>query len=88
MQPQGMEHNDRQTPTADCSDCPHREDRLSKGRCLPGDTCVRAMSGRQIARFFSQNPDLAEQYAGDEFWERRAIAARYLSQQRLLRMLG
>ena len=45
------------------------------------------MSGRQIARFFNQNPDLAERYAGDEFWERRAVAARYLSQQRLLQML-
>ena len=45
------------------------------------------MSGRQIARFFTQNPDLVDLYAGDEYWERRALAARYLSHQRLLQML-
>ena len=45
------------------------------------------MSGRQIERFFRVNPDLADDYAGDDFWERRAIAARYLSQKRLLTML-
>ena len=76
------------TPTGDCSSCPHRNDRLTTGRCVPGDICVKAMSGRQIARFFSANPDLAELYSGDDFWERRAIAARYLSQQKLLQMLG
>ncbi|MCG8044306.1 MAG: (Fe-S) protein, partial [Candidatus Thiodiazotropha endolucinida] len=75
------------TPVADCAHCPHRSDRLRVGRCTPGDVCVRASSGRQIARFFNINPDLAEHYAGDEFWERRAIAARYLSQQRLLQMI-
>ena len=75
------------TPTADCSDCPHRKDILREGRCIPGDICVRAMSGRQIERFFRQNPGKAEDYAGDEFWERRAIAARYLSQQRLLELI-
>ena len=78
---------DDATPTADCATCPHRLDRLKGGRCNPSDACVRATSGRQIARFFKINPDLAEDYAGDEFWERRAIAARYLSQQRLLQML-
>ncbi|MEW8383314.1 MAG: 4Fe4S-binding leucine-rich repeat protein, partial [Candidatus Thiodiazotropha taylori] len=82
-----MVQNKVDVPTADCSTCPHKEDRLKSGRCNPGDICVRAMSGRQIARFFQLNPDLAEVYAGDEFWERRAIAARYLSQQRLLQML-
>lgn len=34
------------------------------------------MSGRQIERFFRTNPGLAQDYAGDAFWERRAIAAR------------
>ena len=52
------------TATADCASCPHREDRQDSGRCTPGDVCVRAMSGRQIARFFKLNPDLAEQVAG------------------------
>ncbi|MCU7939976.1 MAG: hypothetical protein KZQ68_11740 [gamma proteobacterium symbiont of Bathyaustriella thionipta] len=51
------------TPKADCSTCLHKEDRLKYGRCQPGDTCVRAMSGRQITRFFKENPDLAE-YSG------------------------
>ena len=75
------------TPRARCRDCPHRFDRLEAGRCKPGDTCVRAMSGRQIERFFRENPDLAEDYRGDGFWERRAIAARYLSQRRLRELL-
>ena len=57
------------TPTADCSDCPHRNDILKAGRCEPGDTCVRAMSGRQIERFFRENPALADEYHGDPFWE-------------------
>ncbi|MET0050501.1 MAG: 4Fe4S-binding leucine-rich repeat protein, partial [Candidatus Thiodiazotropha sp.] len=83
----GMLQGEDATPTADCTTCPHQQDRLQKGRCHPGDVCVRAVSGRQIARFFKINPDLAEFYAGDEFWERRAIAARYLSQQKLLQML-
>ena len=74
------------TPKAKCRDCPHRLDRLEHGRCKPGDTCVRAMSGRQIERFFRENPDLADDYRGDTFWERRAIAARYLSQRRLLEL--
>jgi hypothetical protein len=45
------------------------------------------MSGRQIERSFRVNPGLAEDYAGDVFWERRAIAARYLPQRRLLAMI-
>ena len=75
------------TPKAKCKDCSHRVDRLQVGRCKPGDTCARAMSGRQIERFFRENPDLAEDYRGDDFWEWRAIAARYLSQQRLLELI-
>ena len=71
----------------DCATCPHHEDRLEKGRCKPGDACVQAMSGRQIERFFRENPDLAQGYTGDDFWERRAIAARYISQQRLLELI-
>ena len=37
---------------------------------------MKVMSGRQIERFFRTNPTLAQDYAGDGFWERRAIAAR------------
>ncbi len=75
------------TPVANCSECPHRRDLLTQGRCTPGNVCVRAMSGRQIERFFRVNPALADDYAGDVFWERRAIAARYLSQQKLLPLI-
>ena len=73
---------------SDCAACPHHLDRLEQGRCKPGDACVQAMSGRQIERFFRENPDLAKDYTGDEFWERRAIAARYISQQRLLDLIN
>jgi hypothetical protein len=61
---------------ADCSACPHRA-LLEKGRCVPGDVCVTAHSGRQIDRFLRRNPQFAEDYLSDGFWERRAIAARY-----------
>jgi hypothetical protein len=77
-----------ETPKADCKTCPHRKDLLASAKCVPGDTCVKAMSGRQIERFFRRNPAFADDYAGDEFWERRAIAARYLSQQRLMTLIN
>lgn len=62
---------------AACANCDYREDLLEAGRCQPGDTCVRAHSGRQIDRFLRRNPELAADYVADAFWERRAIAARY-----------
>jgi len=43
-------------PVADCSLCPFCGKTLLTGRCLPGDTCVIADSGRQIDRFFRVNP--------------------------------
>jgi Mg/Co/Ni transporter MgtE len=61
---------------ADCSGC-HHAALLAASKCTPGDCCVVAMSGRQIDRFFRTNPDEAEAYLGDDFWERRAIASRY-----------
>jgi hypothetical protein len=61
---------------ADCAGC-HHAALLAAGQCAPGDRCVVAMSGRQIDRFFRANPAEAEAYLGDDFWERRAIAARY-----------
>jgi hypothetical protein len=67
-----------ETPTADCAACPHRETTLRDGRCLPGDICLIARSGRQIDRFLRRNPDYAEACLVDAFWERRAIAIRYV----------
>ncbi|WP_255211213.1 4Fe4S-binding leucine-rich repeat protein, partial [Methylogaea oryzae] len=67
------------TPQADCGACPYRQSLLADTRCRPGDVCVRAMSGRQIDRFFRRNPELADRYLADDFWERRAIAVRYAS---------
>ena len=64
-------------PVADCSFCPFRGKTLLMGRCMPGDTCVIAESGRQIDRFFRINPVYAPQYLKDSFWERRAIAVRH-----------
>jgi LRV protein FeS4 cluster/Leucine rich repeat variant len=61
---------------ADCSVCPHRA-LLAEGRCVPGDICLTAQSGRQIDRFLRRNPQIAQDYLNDGFWERRAIAARY-----------
>ena len=68
---------DNLTPFADCRACRFRQNLLLAGRCLPGDCCVVVDSGRQIDRFFRANPQLAFQYLGDPFWERRAIAVRY-----------
>lgn len=69
-------------PMADCSVCAHHATLLAGSRCQPGDVCVRAESGRQIDRFFRWNPDLAQDYLADPFWERRAIAVRYASPER------
>lgn len=65
------------TPVADCRACSFQASLLPSGRCTPGDTCVAVSSGRQIDRFFRRNPQLAERYLADPFWERRAIAVRY-----------
>lgn len=64
-------------PIADCSLCRFRSKTLLAGRCMPGDTCVLAESGRQIDRFFRVNPEYAQIFLLDKFWERRAIAVRY-----------
>ena len=60
---------------ADCSSCRHRA-LLAEGNCLPGDVCVAAHSGRQIDRFLRRNPQEAQDYLQDGFWERRAIAVK------------
>lgn len=65
------------TPRADCNACDYSTTRLAGGSCKPGDACVVVESGRQIDRFFRNNPDLAQLYLDDHFWERRAIASRY-----------
>ncbi|SFQ02794.1 Leucine rich repeat variant [Geopseudomonas sagittaria] len=70
---QGPDH----TPIGDCRECPFHRSLLLAGRCTPGDACVAVESGRQIDRFFRNNPQVAGQYLGDPFWERRAIAVRY-----------
>ncbi len=62
--------------SADCTCCPHRAV-LAAGRCVPGDVCLVAQSGRQIDRFLRRNPEFAEGCLADGFWERRAIAVRY-----------
>ncbi len=67
----------------DCGLCPHRESVLAAGRCQPGDRCLIAHSGRQIDRFLSQNPEYADACLNDAFWERRAIAVRYASPERV-----
>ena len=74
-------------PVADCSFCPFRGKTLLMGRCMPGDTCVIAESGRQIDRFFRINPVYAPQYLKDSFWERRAIAVRYAPQKDLTALI-
>ncbi|WP_080635020.1 4Fe4S-binding leucine-rich repeat protein [Teredinibacter turnerae] len=68
---------DDRTPIADCRFCSYRANLLMSGRCSPGDVCVKVDSGRQIDRFFRFNPQYAEVYLRDDFWERRAIAVRY-----------
>jgi len=52
---------------ADCSVCPHRA-LLAVGQCVPGDVCVTAQSGRQIDRFLRRNPQFAQDYLQDGFW--------------------
>ena len=76
------------TPQADCTQCKFSASLLPAGACKPGDCCVAAQSGRQIDRFFRAHPAYAADYAEDEFWERRAIAARYLPTSRLRPLLN
>jgi hypothetical protein len=75
------------TPLADCSSCKYRDTLLAAGSCKPGDCCVAAESGRQIDRFFRAHPAYAADYTQDGFWERRAIAARYLPPDQLRPLL-
>jgi LRV protein FeS4 cluster/Leucine rich repeat variant len=75
------------TPLADCNLCKFHDTLLKSGSCKPGDCCVVAESGRQIDRFFRGHPNLAVDYSHDSFWERRAIAARYLSPDQLRPLL-
>ena len=74
-------------PTADCSACPFRETLRPSSRCKPGDVCVQAESGRQIDRFLKRNPELAPDYLHDSFWERRAIAVRYVPTDAVLALI-
>ena len=76
------------TPLADCSPCIYRGSLLASGACKPGDCCVAAESGRQIDRFFRAHPSYAADYTQDGFWERRAIAARYLPVSQLQPLLA
>jgi hypothetical protein len=61
---------------ADCSMCSHLTLKTAGG-CAPGDVCLMAKSGRQIDRFLRRHPQFAAENLADEFWERRAIAARH-----------
>ena len=70
-----------------CQQCRFHASHKQQGRCKPGDVCVLIESGRQIDRFFLFNPEYAKEYVKDPFWERRAIAARYVSQQLLITMM-
>jgi hypothetical protein len=75
------EHHGGASPMAeavriDCTSCVYRE-LLADGNCEPGEICVSARIGRQIDRFFRRNPEFAENFLKDGFWERRAIAVRY-----------
>lgn len=76
------------TPLGDCLSCPYQENLLSGGQCKLGDACIQVKSGRQIDRFFRNNPALADSYLEDSFWETRAIAIRYASQQRLIGLIN
>ncbi len=75
-------------PIADCSFCPFRGKTLLMGRCMPGDTCIRVESGRQIDRFLRINPVYAEHFLHDDFWERRAIAVRYAPQKAIAELIN
>jgi len=67
-----------------CSSCEYHKSLLANGLCTPGDRCIQVESGRQIDRFLRKNPGLADRYIDNDFWERRAIAVRYASQNKLL----
>ncbi|MBV5276502.1 hypothetical protein JZU56_01270, partial [bacterium] len=45
-----------------CAGCGYFPDYVHSHRCTPGDTCIRAHSGRQIDRFLRNNPEQSEHY--------------------------
>lgn len=76
----GRVSEEQPVPKPNGACCPRRTGLPGNGGCKPGDSCVVAASGPQVERFFRTYPALAEDLAGDDVWERHAVAARYLSQ--------
>lgn len=72
----------------DCSACQYQTTLLVQCQCTPGDACIQVKSGRQIDRFLRNNPSLANQYLDNDFWETRAIAVRYASQNELVKLIN
>lgn len=59
-----------------CEACPHRE-LAGAGRCTLKHACVQDRYAPRIARFFSWNPALANDYLAHPYFEVRALAAKY-----------
>ena len=72
----------------DCASCQYQSTLLVQLQCTPGDACIQVKSGRQIDRFLRNNPSLANQYLDNDFWETRAIAVRYASQNELIKLIN
>jgi len=66
----------------DCQGCVHAPLR-AEGRCEPGRMCMQDAYARRIDRFFRAHPELANQHLGHDYFEVRAIAARYADVFRL-----
>ena len=65
---------DWQGQTFDCAGCP--DDAKPAGRCALMEACVRDRYAKRIERFFSWNPELANDYLDHPYFEVRACAAR------------
>ncbi|MFT3956351.1 MAG: 4Fe4S-binding leucine-rich repeat protein [Piscinibacter sp.] len=71
---------------ARCAGCEHAALRAA-GQCEPGRCCMHDVYARRIDRFFRTHPSLANQHLTHEYFEVRAIAARYADVFRLGAML-
>src|SRR6516164_7169150 len=65
-----------------CADCPHHSLR-NAGGCQEGRACVRDRRARRVDRFFTKQPELADEYLDHPYFEVRAVAAKYASVFRL-----
>ncbi|WP_444463381.1 4Fe4S-binding leucine-rich repeat protein [Rhodobacter capsulatus] len=84
--PEGPEPLDWTGEALDCGAC-RFHDRLESGQCGLGWSCLNDRYAKRIERFFTLNPELADENLSHPYFETRVQAARMASVFRLPRLL-